>query len=73
MVGLYAMGSRMRIMSSPQVVLAADAVIRLIINTSFEPGKTLVDLRPILESGHIDPLKDFSEACRKDLRQNLRV
>ena len=68
LVTLYAMISRMRVLSSPEVVQAADDVVRLIINTFFEPNKTLVDLRKILESSHIDPLKSFSEACRDDLR-----
>jgi hypothetical protein len=68
LVTLYAMISRMRVLSSPEVVQAADDVVRLIINTSFEPPKTLIDLRKILESSHIDPLKSFSEACREDLR-----
>jgi len=69
LVNLYAMVSRMRILGSPSVVQAADAVVRLIIETYFEPNKTLRELREILRSEHIDPLREFSEACRDDLRQ----
>jgi hypothetical protein len=67
MVGLYAMASRMRVLSSPAVSEAADAVVRLIIDTDFEPNKTLSDIREILASGRIDPLRTFSEACRQEL------
>lgn len=69
LVNLYAMVSRMRILGSPSVVQAADAVVRLIIETYFQPNKTLRELREILRSEHIDPLREFSEACRDDLRQ----
>ena len=66
-VDLYAMLSRMRVMSTPAVVQTADAVVRLVIDTYFEPTKTLHDLREILKAGHMDPLRKFSEACREDL------
>ena len=67
MVGLYAMASRMRVLSSTAVSDTADAVVRLIIDTDFEPNKTLSDIRKILASGRIDPLRTFSEACRQEL------
>jgi len=69
LVTLYALVSRMRILSSPAVTEAADDVVRLIITTSFEPNITLRDLRQMIGTSHVDPLKTFSEACRDDLRQ----
>jgi hypothetical protein len=69
LVNLYAMVSRMRVLSAPSVAQQADAVVRLIIETYFEPNTTLRELREILRDGHIDPLREFSEACRDDLRQ----
>ena len=53
--------------TTPAVVQTADAVVRLVIDTYFEPTKTLHDLREILKAGHMDPLREFSEACREDL------
>ena len=67
MVGLYAMASRMRVLSSPAVSGAADGVVRLIIDTDFEPNMTLSDIRKALASDRIDPLRGFSEACRQEL------
>jgi hypothetical protein len=73
LVDLYAMVSRMRILSTTPVVQAADEVVRLVIETYFEPNKTLRELREILRSGHIDPIREFSEACRIDLHQHRSI
>ena len=67
-VGLYAMVSRMRILSHPQVVDSADKVIRLIIDTYFAPNETLRELREAIKTTNVDPLREFSDACREDLR-----
>jgi hypothetical protein len=72
-VNLYAMVSRMRILSTPSVVQAADAVMGLVIETYFEPNKTLRELHDIAKSKHIDPLREFSEACRTDLRRRHEI
>jgi hypothetical protein len=66
-VGLYAMVSRMRIMSGPQVVDSADKVIRLVIDTYFAPNETLRELREAIKTTNVDPLREFSDACREDL------
>jgi hypothetical protein len=41
---------------------------RMIIDTYFEPNKTLQELCEIPRSGYIDLLRQFCEACRDDLR-----
>ncbi|MBV8392899.1 MAG: hypothetical protein JOY81_06925, partial [Alphaproteobacteria bacterium] len=69
LVGLYAMVSRMRMFSSPKVIAHAEGVGRLIIETYFAPNKNLKDLRDLIKTTHIDPLRDFSEACREDLQR----
>lgn len=73
LVALYAMVSRMRILCPTAVAEAADDVVQLIIATDFEPNRTLRDIRPIIQTGKVDPLKAFSEACREDLRQFGRL
>ena len=68
-VALYAMISRMRIQSSPQTVACADKVMRITIETYFAPNKTIRELNELIKNGTgIDPLKDFAEAAREDLR-----
>ena len=68
LVDLYAMVSRMRVLAMPQSVAAADRLLRSIIDTYFAPNRTVVDLHETLKSGAgVDPLRDFSEAARKEL------
>ncbi len=43
--------------------------MRSIIETYFAPNRTVADLRELLKTGvGVDPLKDFSEAAREELR-----
>jgi hypothetical protein len=58
----------MRVVSSPAVVEQAEAVVRMIVNTYFTPNKTFPEVRKLMESRAIDPLRTFSEECRADLR-----
>jgi ABC-type multidrug transport system fused ATPase/permease subunit len=68
LMGLYAELSRMRIMSSETVVNRADLILKKIIYSYLEPNKTFPELRQMANSGLIDPLRDFSEACREEFR-----
>jgi len=69
LVALYAMISTMRLLSSPRVVACADKVMRATMETYFAPNKTIRELDELVRSGtDIDPLKDFSEAARDELR-----
>ena len=69
LVALYAMISRMRVMSLPRTVACADEIMRATIDTYFAPNKTIRELNELMKSGAgIDPLKSFSEAARDELR-----
>jgi hypothetical protein len=68
LVGLYALVSRMRINSSPQIVERAEAIIRVILDTYLAPNKTLRDVKALLIDEAMDPLRDFAAACREELR-----
>lgn len=72
LVDLYAMVSRMRVLSAPGVVESADKVVRAIINTYLSPNKTFQDVTEVLDDKAMNPLRDFSNACREELwgRQN---
>jgi hypothetical protein len=72
LVALYAMISRMRVLSRPRTVDCADRIMRATIDTYFAPNKTMHELHDLMKSGTgIDPLKDFSEAAREELRADL--
>ena len=68
LVNLYALVSRMRVRSSPRIVESADRVVRVIIETYLAPNKTFRDVTEILDNDAMDPLREFSHACREELR-----
>ena len=67
LVSVYALIGRMRVVSSPAVIEKAEAVVRTIIDTYFAPNKTFPELRIMMSSPAMDPLRAFSELCREDL------
>jgi hypothetical protein len=68
LMGLYAELNRMRVMSSAAVVDSANRILTKIADTYLEPNKTFPELRQMVDSGLLDPLRDFSEACREEFR-----
>ena len=69
LIGLYAMISMMRAISPSTIVQYADKVARMIVNTYLAPNKSLPELRDMVNSGAMDPLRDFSEACREEFQR----
>jgi hypothetical protein len=69
LVGIYALVSRMRVLSAPKIVESADQVVRVIIATYRGPNKTFGDVIEILDDQSLDPLRQFSNACREELRR----
>ena len=68
LVNLYALVSKMRVLSSPPIAATADRVVRVIIETYLAPNKTFRDVVEILDNEALDPLRAFSNACREELR-----
>ena len=66
LVDLYALIARMKILSSDTVIEAAEKAGRLILDTYLSPNRTFVDLPDLINE--MDPLRDFSEACRRELQ-----
>ena len=62
-VGLYSAVERMRLVSS-----TAEDLIREIVKAYEAPNLTFEQLREKRRAGVRDPLKDFGEACRMELR-----
>jgi hypothetical protein len=72
LVSVYALIGRMRALSSSVIVEKAETVVRMIVDTYFSPNKTFPELRDMMNSHGMDPLREFSEACRGELR-TLRI
>jgi hypothetical protein len=68
LVGVYALISRMRVVSSSAVVASAEEVVRMIVDTYFVPNKSFPQFREMVNSHAVDPLRAFSEQCRAELQ-----
>lgn len=66
LVKIYSVVSQMRFLSSRRVSQAADNIVRKIVDTYAAPKKTFPELREMLHQDAIDPLREFSEACRDE-------
>lgn len=74
LVRVYALVSRMRVLSSPSLVQQADEVMRLIMETYVGPNRAIADVVGEMRSGRLlDPLRDFSDACREELRTGVVI
>lgn len=67
LIDLYALISRMRVISSDPVVENAVRVTKIITDTFNEPNKSPDELRAMIQADSTDLLLPFSEACRKEL------
>ena len=50
------------------MIEAAEKAARLILNTYLSPNRTFIDLPDLINE--MDPLRDFSEACRSELQSS---
>jgi len=67
-VALWAMVSRMRVLCNARTAAAAEKIMHVITDISFEPPKTTTDLHALMKKGMgADPMRDFSEAAREEL------
>jgi hypothetical protein len=66
LVEIYAKISRMRVLSTPKVVDSADRIGRQIVDAYLAPDKSFLELREMLNTGTIDLLGEFSNACRAE-------
>ena len=66
------MVSRMRVVCLPRTVACAENIMGATIDTYFASNRTIRELHELVKSGvGIDPLKDFAEAAREELRTSL--
>jgi hypothetical protein len=72
-VRLYALVSRMRIVASRNVIEQADAVMQMIIDTYRGPNRTIYDEADSIRKRGLDPLLNFSNACRHEFRTQAAV
>ncbi|GLK56590.1 hypothetical protein JOD31_002623 [Methylopila capsulata] len=67
LVNLYALVSKIRLFGEPETLKEAERVIWRIGETYFSPNKDLSAFADISHANDLDPLRDFSSACRAEL------
>lgn len=67
LISLYALVSRIRLFASEPVVLAADGLVKRIVEHYGDPNLTAEQIRAAALAAKADPLEVFSFACRKEL------
>jgi hypothetical protein len=65
---LYAVLNRIRLVASDEVLAAADRTSTQIIERFFRPNLSPEEMRQLVLTRPDDPLKEFSEVCRLELR-----
>jgi hypothetical protein len=74
LIQVYGLLNRIRLTSSGSVVKAAEKSLAAIVDMYFQPNISIAELRAnVMASHQADPLQFFSEACRSELRELLRI
>ncbi len=68
LTALYSIVSRVRLRCSEEVLAAAERAATRIIERYLGPNLTAEEMRQMVLAPTDDPLKEFSEACRSELR-----
>ena len=66
-VKLYGILGRIRLMAPDSILAAAEACTRQLVDLYSKPNMTVEQIRVAFERDRLDPVKDFSIACRKEL------
>ncbi|RWA50107.1 hypothetical protein AU476_28775 [Cupriavidus sp. UYMSc13B] len=69
LVSLYAKMSRMRVLSTPEVVAEAELVGQIIVDGYLSPDIGFVELKAMIADGSIEILGPFSRACRMEFEK----
>jgi hypothetical protein len=69
LVKLYAILGRIRLVSSDAVLTAAEECCDRIVDLYAKPNRTMAEISATLHSGENEVFKDFSAACRVELRK----
>ena len=68
LLSIYALLNRIRLCASDEVLTQAVDLVKFILEQYFSPNVSIDEFHIRAHNGRIDPLKAFSEACRRELR-----
>jgi hypothetical protein len=68
LLSAYALINRIRLCASKDVLAAAERLLNRITEQYFSTNLSLTELRELPRSSEADPLRNFGEACRAELK-----
>jgi hypothetical protein len=66
-VTLYGILGRIRLVAADPILAAAEACTRQVVDLYARPNMTVEQIRVAFERDQLDPIRDFSVACREEL------
>lgn len=67
LLSIYALLNRIRLCATETVLIHAVELVKFIMEQYFAPNVSVEEFHERVQNGGIDPLKAFSEACRREL------
>ena len=67
LLSIYALLNRIRLSASEAVLTQALELVKFIMEQYFSPNVSIEEFHQRVHNGQIDPLKAFSDACRREL------
>jgi hypothetical protein len=68
-VAIYALVNRIRLFASLEVLGAAEAFVKKLVEQFGENNMSIDQLKTVALERHVDPLNDFALKCRSELRE----
>ena len=71
LIGMYSLVGRMRLIGGDKVLLAAEKIAETIVDSYNRPPRTFEHVYKVVREDRVDPLKEFTEACREERKATL--
>ena len=68
LLSAYELINRIRLSAPDGVLAEAEGVLRRVTEQYFSPSLSLAEVRGLVQSGSADPVRQFAEACRSELK-----
>ena len=72
LIEVYSLIGRMRLIAGDKVLLAAEQIADSIVDSYSRPPITFEDVYKLARERQVDPLKEFTEACREERKIMLK-
>ena len=72
LIGVYSLIGRIRLIAGDKVLLAAEQIADSIVDSYNRPPTTFEDVYKLARESTVDPLREFTEACREERKAMLK-